>query len=76
MLTAYVKKNKKINHYLIECAKYENVREKMRKILFDCCRILHLDVNMLLEAKQEEDFKEWRGCILSELEDYKILSYI
>ena len=24
-----------VNHYLIECAKYEYVREKMRKILFD-----------------------------------------
>ena len=53
-----------INHYLIECAKYENVREKMRKRLFACCGILHLDVNMLLEAKQEDDFKEWRDCIL------------
>ena len=26
---------------------------------------------MLLEAKQE-DFKEWRDCILSELEDYGV----
>ena len=30
---------------------------------FYCCGILHLDVNMLLEAKQEKDFKEWRDCI-------------
>ena len=27
---------------------------------------------MLLEAKQEEDFKEWRDCILSELEVYVV----
>ena len=27
---------------------------------------------MLLEAKQEVDFKEWRNCFLSELEDYVV----
>ena len=27
---------------------------------------------MLSEAKQEDDFKEWRDCILLELEDYVV----
>ena len=27
---------------------------------------------MLLEAKQEEDIKEWRDFILSELEEYVV----
>ena len=42
----------------------------MRRRLFDCCRIIHLDLNILLDAKQEEDFKEWRSLILAELESY------
>ena len=42
---------------------------KNEERLFDCCGILHLDVNILLEAKQE-DLKEWRDFILSELEGY------
>ena len=42
----------------------------MRKRLFDWCGILHLELNIILEAKQEDGFKKWRDCILSELEDY------
>ena len=41
----------------------------MRRRLFDCCGIIHLDLNILLDAKQE-DFKEWRSLILAELESY------
>ena len=55
MLCLRKKGNNKSLH-LIECAKYKNVRENLRKRYFDCCAILYLDVNMLLEAKQE-DFK-------------------
>ena len=42
----------------------------MRRQLFDCCGIIHLDLNILLDAKQEEDFKEWRSLIPAELESY------
>ena len=59
-----------ISHYLLECTNYETLREKMRRQLFDCCGIIHLDITILLDAKQEEDFKEWRSLILSELESY------
>ena len=46
-----------ISHYLLECTNYETLRGKMRRRLFDCCGIIHLDINILLDAKQE-DFKE------------------
>ena len=59
-----------INHYLLECENYENEREQMRKRLFECCGIIHLDINMLLDAKPEDDYREWRDLILSELETY------
>ena len=42
----------------------------MRKRLFECCGIIHLDINMLLDAKPEDDYREWRDLILSELETY------
>ena len=42
----------------------------MRKRLFECCVIIHLDINMLLDAKQEDDYRKWRDLILSELETY------
>ena len=59
-----------VNHYLLECENYENEREQMRKRLFECCGIIHLDINMLLDAKPEDDYREWRDLILSELETY------
>ena len=40
----------------------------MKRRLFDCCGIIHLDKNILLDAKQEEDFKERRS--LAELESF------
>ena len=58
-----------INHYLLECENYENEREQIRKRLFQCCGIIRLDINMLLDAKPE-DYREWRDLILSELETY------
>ena len=38
--------------------------------LYECCGIIHLDINMLLDAKPEDDYREWRDLILSELETY------
>ena len=42
----------------------------LRKRLFDICGIIHLELNMLLDAKKEDEFKDWRDSILSELESY------
>ena len=53
-----------INHYLLECENYENEREQMRKRLFECCGIIHLDINMLLDAKPEDDYKERNPSLL------------
>ena len=61
-----------MGHYLLECPNYENEREKMRKGIFDCCGIANFGLNMLLDAKQEDDFKDWRNMILSQLEIYVV----
>ena len=61
-----------VGHYLLECPNYENEREKMRKRIFDCCGIANFGLNMLLDAKQEDDFKDWRNMILSQLESYVV----
>ena len=47
-----------VSHYLLECPKYENEREKMRKRIFNYSGIANFDLNLLLDAKQEDDFKE------------------
>ena len=49
---------------------YDNARENMRRKLLETCGIAHLDLNLLLDAKQNENFKDWRNIILSELETY------
>ena len=54
-----------MKHYLMECELYENGRELLRRKLFESCGIAHLDMNLLLDAKQDDEFKEWRGVILS-----------
>ena len=60
-----------LSHYLLD-PNYENEREKMRKRLFDYCGIAHFDLNMSLDAKQEDHLKEWRNTIISELETYVV----
>ena len=45
-----------------ECPKYEN----------DYCGIAHLDLNLLLDVRQDEELKDWRNTILSELENYVV----
>ena len=67
-----MEKKESVSHYLLDCPNYENERDKMRKRLFDYCGITHFDLNMLLDAKQEDDFKEWRKTIISELETYVV----
>ena len=59
-----------ISHYLLDCQLFENEREIMRNSLFQNCGIIHLDLNVLLDARKDDDFKDWRSIILSELETY------
>ena len=61
-----------MGHYLLECPNYENEREIMRKRIFCRCGIAIFGLNMLLDTKKEEDFKEWRNTILSHLENYVV----
>ena len=42
----------------------------MRKKLFKTCGIIHLDMNLLLDAKQDDIYKDWRSVILTELENF------
>ena len=48
----------------------KNDREKMRRKLFEMGRIAYLDMILLLDAKQKDEFKDWRSLILSELESF------
>ena len=50
----------------------EDEREKMRKKIFDFCGIANFDENMLLDAKQNDQFKEWRNTILAQLENFVV----
>ena len=59
-----------IGHYLLESPLYENQREKLWRKLFETCGIVHLDLNLLLDVKADDDYKEWRTLILSELETF------
>lgn len=61
-----------VGHFLLHCPLYENARELMRQRLFEICGIAHLDLNLLLDAKYEEDFKDCRSAILSELENFVV----
>ena len=42
----------------------------MRKRLSQNCGIVHFDLNVLLDARKEDEFKDWRSAILTELETY------
>ena len=46
----------------------KNDREKMRRNLFEIGALSDLNMNLLLDAKQKDEFKDWRSLILSELE--------
>ena len=49
-----------VKHYLIECEMYENEREQLRRKMFEICGIAHLDMNLLLGAKPDDEYKDWR----------------
>ena len=36
--------------------------------MFEICGIAHLDMNLLLNTKHDDEYKDWRNVILSELE--------
>ena len=59
-----------VSQYLLFCPLFEKEREVMRKRLFENCGIIHLDLNILLDARKDDELKEWRSVILSELEMY------
>lgn len=59
-----------VSHYLLFCPLFEREREVMRKRLFENCGIIHLDLNILLDVRKDDELKEWRSVILSELEMY------
>ena len=48
----------------------KNDREKMRRKLFEIGGIAYLDMILLHDAKQKDEFKDWRSLILSELESF------
>ena len=58
-----------VKYYLIECEIYENEREQLRRKLFEICGMAHLDMN-LLDAKHDDEYKDWRNVIVSELETF------
>ena len=61
-----------VSHYLLFCPLYEKEREIMRKRLSQNCGIVHFDLNVLLDARKEDEFKDWRSAILTELETYVV----
>ena len=58
--------------YGIYSADLFSKREIMRERLFETCGIAHLDLNLLLDAKQDDEFTDWRSYILTELEDFVV----
>ena len=41
----------------------------MRKQFFGTCGITYLDLNLLLDAKEDDKYKDWRSFMLAELEN-------
>ena len=46
--------------------------KQKEKRLFETCGIAHLDLNLLLDAKQDDELKDWRSYILTELENFVV----
>ena len=44
----------------------------MRKRIFETCGITHLDLSLLLDAEEDDEFKDWRSFMLSELENFVV----
>ena len=61
-----------LSHFLLECQEFETTRELMRKRIFDTCGITHLDLNLLLDAREDDEYKDWRSFMLTELENFVV----
>ena len=61
-----------LSHFLLECQKFDMNRELMRKRIFETCVITHLDLSLLLDATENDEFKDWRSFMLSELENFVV----
>ena len=61
-----------LSHFLLECQEFDTTRELMRKRIFETCGITHLDLSLLLDAKEDDEFKDWRSFMLSELENFVV----
>ena len=61
-----------LSHFLLECQEFDTTRELMRKRIFETCGITHLDMSLLLDAKEDDEFKDWRSFMLSELENFVV----
>ena len=59
-------------HYLIGCQEFDTARELAKKLFFEMCGITHLDLNLLLDAKEDEEYKDSRSFMLSELENFVV----
>ena len=44
----------------------------MRKRIFETSGITHLDLNLLLDAKDDDEYKDWRNFMLTELENFVV----
>ena len=61
-------------HYLLECPLYEEGREEMRRNLRQSCGIVNLELQVLLNARKDDTYKDWRTLILDELERFVVKS--
>ena len=59
-----------ISHYLFDCPIYKTEKEIKRKLLFETCGISHIDLNLLLNSKQDDEFKDLRNYKKTELEKF------
>ena len=54
LICANVEQKKALSHFLLECKEFDTAREPMRIQLFGMCGITHLDLNLLLDAKEDD----------------------
>ena len=59
-----------LSYYSLECQEFDTTGELMRKRFFETCGITYLDRNLLLDAKEDDEYKDWiLSFMLSELEN-------
>lgn len=59
-----------IDHYLMCCPRYEDERERLKTRLFQTLGVASVDLDLLLNMKPNDEYKDNRTFILSELEKY------